>query len=818
MNSTAAHFTYRCPMFALAVLLSPLTLPAQSALSGQVRESSGQPLPFANVLLLTAVDSSLVKGMVANETGNFSLSQVSAGTYLLVASMLGYQQRYSSPFRLGAGESLRLPPLVLADALTQLNEVTVEAQKPLFEQHLDRLVVNVQSSITATGSTALDVLERSPGITVNRQTNALSMNGKNGVNVMINGKPARIPMEAVLQMLSGMQAANVEKIELITTPSAGHDAEGNAGVINIVLRKNQEYGTNGTLTLTMGYGAFEKPAASLSLNHRTSKLNLYGDYSFSWDHFRAQFRNSRQVRYQNQLIRTDALSLREPYFINHTPRLGFDYSVSDRTTFSGLLSGFSNTSRISGEKIRTDFRKDGQLTEAFNLLHDEINQWRHLMGNLNVRHSFGRGQELSLDLDYVRYHNHNPHDYVINHHRIPENTIRQELLRIRKRTPIRLWVGKGDYSKSFGSKTRLEAGLKATLSRLDNTVEVSNRSEEEWVIHPDYSGDMNMREDIAAAYVNMNYQLSNRTKLQTGLRYEYTRTDLSTPEKPDLIRRRYGNLFPSLFISHELSRKSNVQLSYGRRITRPTYNNMAPFVFFSDPNTFFSGNIYLLPAITDALQATYRFNESYLLSLNYSYDTRTIIPWQVYVDPQTNYQYARAENLKHSQTYSLNFSFPLRVGNWWQMQYNLSGVWQQNHTAYDGRDVRVAASYGQVNVTQTFTLPADFTLELTGFYQSRYLMGIAIMKSSGTFDAGLQKKLKNDRGTFRLTIDDIFWTQRFYMVNNQPTLNLNHVFLGRFYEPRTVRLSYSRNLGSKNLKAINRRSTGSDEERNRVGN
>jgi hypothetical protein len=325
-----------------------------------------------------------------------------------------------------------------------------------------------------------------------------------------------------------------------------------------------------------------------------------------------------------------------------------------------------------------------------------------------------------------------------------------------------------------------------------------------------------MLEDIGAAYVNFSHQINAKTKLQTGLRWEYTHTDMDTREGKPILERKYHNLFPSLFISRDLSKKNSVQFSYGRRITRPTYNDLAPFVFFIDPSTFLSGNLALRPAITDALQATYRFKGSYLLTMGYSHDKHTIIQWQIHVDPKTNKQYARSENLKNSDTYSLNFTFPLKLTSWWQMQNNMMGIWQINRSVYEGVPVQMSAGYARANITQSFTLPAGFSAEISGFYQSRSPFGIAYMKAFGTLNIGLQKKLLNDKGNFRLTVDDLFWTNRLTIISDYPELNLKSDIVGLFSEPRVVRLTYSRNFGNKNVKATQHRSTGSEEERKRV--
>ncbi|HXO74891.1 MAG TPA: TonB-dependent receptor, partial [Puia sp.] len=257
---------------------------AQGIIHGVVLDRSNKPLVGANVLLLHPADSSLAKGMVTNDLGVYSFGNVKPGPYILSFSAAGYEKVYSPALTISDKEKKELGTQVLAQASQQMADVTVTAKKPLFEQKIDRMIVNVEGNITATGSTILDVLERSPGVIIDRQNNSISLSGKNGVVVMINGKINRMPISAVIQMLSGMSAGNIEKIELITTPPANLDAEGNAGYINIVLKVNDSYGTNGSISATFGYGNRDMPQASLNFNHRQGRLNIYGDYSFSRVH------------------------------------------------------------------------------------------------------------------------------------------------------------------------------------------------------------------------------------------------------------------------------------------------------------------------------------------------------------------------------------------------------------------------------------------------------------------------------------------------------------------------------------------------------
>lgn len=791
----------------------------QGQIVGKVQESRGTPFPFANVILLRAPDSVMVKGVISGENGAYIFENIKPGQYVVAASMVGFQKTYSPVFVLSPETGThQVKTLVLLEGNKQLQSVEVVAQKPLFEQHLDRLVVNVQSSIVSAGATALDVLERSPGITVNRQSSTLNISGKNGVVVMINGKPSRVPMATVIQMLSGMNAGNLDKVEIITTPSAQYDADGNAGIINLVLKKNENYGTNGTYSLTMGYGWYEKPAGTFNLNHRTEKLNLYTDYSFARDHSYNRIETLRQTTYQGQVIQTSSLNQRQPVRTTHTARLGFDYNLNAKTTLSGILSGFSNRfdTGPGDERGESETRRDNILVGAVRTQHQEVNHWRHLMGNLNLNHKLTPTQEISLDTDYLYYHDRDPHLYQNTFELFNPRETRQDQLSMKKITPIRLWVSKADYRNTLGENTKLEAGFKATLSGLENQVTVQDFKEGVWQPNTEFSQHIQMQENIGAAYVNFNHQLPHKVKLQTGFRYEYTHTDLTTITNEPIVERRYGNLFPSVFLSRDLTKKSSMQVSYSRRITRPTYDNLAPFVYFIDPNTFLSGNTSLRPTLTDAFQATYRFRESYLFTLGYSYDKTPISAWQIHLDPATNKQYARAENLKNSQNYSLNLSLPLTLTNWWQIQGNIMGAWLNNVGLYDGRELSVQGGFGTVNLSQTFKLPKNFSAELSGFYQTRSLSGIAYAKPFGALNAGLQKKLNKEKGVLRVSIDDIFWTMRFSMLTDQPSLNLYSNFNLRFSDPRVVRLTYSRNFVNQKMQAGTRRETGSAEERRRA--
>lgn len=251
----------------------------QNSINGRIQDNLGTPIAFANVLLLKANDSTLVKGTITEDSGQFSFESIAQGQYIVSVSMVGFKPSFSEPLLISENSRIALPPILLSEGV-ELDEVVVTTKKNLYVQKIDRMVINVESSILSAGSSALEILERSPGVVVDRQNNTISLVGKSGVFVMIDGKQSYMPISSLVQMLEGMSANNIETIELITTPPANYDAEGNAGFINIVLKEQTDVGFNGSYSLSAGIGNGNTTSDNISFNYRKKRLNLFGNYSF----------------------------------------------------------------------------------------------------------------------------------------------------------------------------------------------------------------------------------------------------------------------------------------------------------------------------------------------------------------------------------------------------------------------------------------------------------------------------------------------------------------------------------------------------------
>jgi len=591
--------------------------------------------------------------------------------------MVGYLDHDSEIFGLEEpGRDRDFGEIVLHEDAVMMDEVQVVAKKALFEQKIDRMIVNVASSITMSGTNALEVLERSPGVLVNRQSNTISVIGKNGVVVMINGRINYMPAEAVTQLLEGMSADNIERIEILTTPPADLDAEGNAGYINIVLKKNIGDGFNGGFAIGAGYGKGATGNANLNFNYRKGKSNLYGDYGYLHESQEQTFEFYRRIMLNGDQIETETVSDRLPNRNNHLARLGLDYHVSDKLLVGGLVSGY-NTKWLMDATNVADLSSNGVLDTVITVDNHELNQWKNLGGNINLQYTFSAGSSLTVDADYLWYLDNNPTDYS-NHYEDGEgNFFFENYTRSTKMTPINIRVGKVDYKTPIGNRVKFETGVKGTISNFTNDVGVEySDNDKDWVSDPELTAKYNLDETIAAGYITLEVPLDKKTDIKAGLRYEYTDSNLGSEEEQDIVDREFGKLFPSLFISRRLNENNTIKFVYGKRITRPTFNDMAPFVIFLDPYTFFSGNPAVQPAISNNFELGYTF-KSALISLNYGIEDSTIANFQSTIIEGTNKQLLFTENLRQVKTLSLTLSFPLTPVSWWNMYYNISGVLQE---------------------------------------------------------------------------------------------------------------------------------------------
>lgn len=810
------NFTPRYQWILLCLCLSISWMAtSQNQISGLITDQANVPIPYVNVLLLSPLDSSLIQGNISELDGSYSFADLVPGDYLLSTGMIGYQTQYSEKLTLKnePGE-LTLPVIQLSENTAMLSEVEVVEKKALFEQQIDRLVVNVENSINLTGTTALDVLKRSPGVSVNPQSNTISMSGKDGVVVMLNGKISRMPADAVVQMLDGMNSDNIEKIELIHTPPSNFDAQGNAGFINIVMKKSQEDGFNGGFSLNAGYGKKEKTGASFNLNWKKNKVNWFADYSWRYNNNPQLFANYRGFKKDNTSFFTGGESTRNPTRVHvQNARMGVDIRLSDKTVLGALTTWSSRYWTMDAVNNIQNLQNE-VLTSGVVVVNDEINHDNSYLANLNLEHQFSEKTKLNVDLDYASFVNDNPSNYSNEFYDENEQLLNKTQLRVSKKNPLDIWVGKVDFTHKLNNEMVWEFGLKGTRTSFENDIVVEDLIESVWTRSEFFSSKANMSETVGAAYSSMFWKLTPKIDVKIGLRFEYADILLGTVAEPKIVDRKNGRFFPSIFIANQINEDNQLQLSYSRRINRPGFNLLAPWFIFFDPTTVQTGNPTLLASISDAFRLNYNW-KTVQFGLQYTYNDDMIGRFQPDVDVETNTQVNGAKNFLNAHLAAINVSFPLKFTDWWSMRTGWTGQWAKVNDVVDEQAVSFSNASWNLNTSMTFQLPKKFSVEVNQVYFSPVLFGLVKWEEFHTLDIGVQKELPGEHGKIKVAVSDIFVGGNYRGRLDDPQVNFTYEGYYGFAE-RVFRVTYSRNFGNKKLKKARNRSTGSAEEQRRV--
>jgi iron complex outermembrane receptor protein len=735
-------------------LFSNLLFPLFYLFHGQLTADGGQPVPFAHVLLLQ--DTVVVKTGLTDENGFYLFDNIPPGTYTLRFSSVGYQT-----VDIPADTAFHVQLMTARS----LGEVVVRGSTPF-------TVVNPANSLISKGSTALAVLERSPGVLIDQHTNGITLNGKTGVTVMLNGKVQRMSMDQLFTMLNSMPADNIEKIELMDTPSSKYDAEGSAGIINIVLKKNRQ----ASYALTAGYGKGEKAAGNINLSHN----NLYGAYSFSHDRTYGSFIG----KGTEILVRPIAFD-----FNSFTKRIDNSQNVTigyDGKSFGGSVNYSASRSSATTDNHGKYVSDSLLLVDAYI---DGVNRWRNFSAS-----AYAEFNNFHLDVDYLYYNNYNPTSVTNEFPARSEQDTGYQFSALQRglaQTSIQVGVVKLDYTKQLSSSLKLEAGIKGAYTHNESLSGIQSFVDDHWVDRSGTTNDILMQEGIAAAYTSFDYQISASTSLVLGARYEYSH----------IYDRDYRQLFPSLFFSHK-----GWQFSYTKRISRPAYNDLASYVTYNDPLSVFTGNPLLKPTITNNLKVGYSY-----FSLLFSSDNNPIVGYQLATGPSKNLAYITPQNLswKHSLTFQANL--PFKAAEWWNMSYNVVSSLNQFKADYTVSPVVKTYFFYSLNFSESFKLPKQFAIELSGVYNSPSYYGTLQVDPSGVINLGVRK---ND---FTLSVYDLLRTNR---ISNYLGTIAKEAFDTKYHvvvRPESsyfpiIKLTYSRSFGG----AKKERKDGAKDERERV--
>ncbi|TAJ67902.1 MAG: TonB-dependent receptor, partial [Chitinophagaceae bacterium] len=505
---------------------------AQTTVSGKVNgtvTSSQKTVESASVGLLRAKDSAVVKLGVSDKSGRFEVEKVGEGKYLVVIQAVGHAKYYSESFTITAAQSeYTLKTVALTAAAKKLDDVTVVSKRPFVEQKVDRTVINVDATPSNTGATVMDVLEKSPGISVDKDGN-ISLKGKQGVMIMMDGKPTYLSGQDLANMLKNLPSANLDQIEIMTNPPAKFDASGNSGVINIKTKKTKTVGYNGSVTASYAQGIFPKANLSTNLNYRQNKFNYFANASYFYNEGFGDLTIMRKFRDQqtNSLLSIfDQTAKNARDNKGYSYKAGADYFMNKKTTLGVVVTGYDSRNTEFTDNTTLIKDKNGMLTTRTQAINDVKSNYGNIGVNFNLRHVFDSvGNELTADLDYVNYTSGSQqllaNKFFDNAGNKKNN---DETLRGNIPSDINIYSAKIDFTHPMKQGSRFEAGWKSSYVETDNDAQYANLdfATNQYVTDQVRSNHFLYKENINAAYANLSKQLNKKWSAQLGLRLENT--------------------------------------------------------------------------------------------------------------------------------------------------------------------------------------------------------------------------------------------------------------------------------------------------------
>ncbi|MDR6804920.1 hypothetical protein J2Y45_002772 [Dyadobacter sp. BE34] len=731
---------------------------AFAQIKGKVVGTGDAPLEGAAVSVLNASDSSLVKTVITARDGTFLITGIKNGRYFTTVMMMGFQSFSGNRLDISGEQTIDLGTIPLRPADIKLDEVKVTGQKNFVEYQIDRTILNIDALISNAGANVLEVLEKAPGVMVD-QSGTISLKGQPGVLVLIDNRPTYLSQAALAAYLRSLPANSVEKIELITNPPARYDAAGSAGIIHIRMRKNKVRGLNGSITLSPARSKYWRHNENLNLNYRSNRFNFFTNTSSnSTDQWR-RLDIGRRYYGENDALRSsfDQTTLFYPKSRTTNLKTGIDFYANEKTSWGLVYTGAYTQSREQRPVSSVVRNAAGVIDSLIRADNSDRNRFRQHGINLNFSHQYdSTGKLLTFDLDYINYRIRARQTFVNDFLDGSGAFKRQEKITTDLPSSIAIYSAKTDYEHPL-KKARLGAGFKTSLVRTDNAANYFLHQGETISVDYDKTNRFRYSENINAAYLNFNRDFK-RLSLQTGLRAENTNGyghQLGNAVKPDSsFTLHYTSIFPTVFVSYKLdTNQTHLNFSYGRRIGRPYYQDLNPFVFLLDKFSYFAGNPYLKPEFGNRFQLSFNYKSRFNLSLLYNY-TRNM---QGEVIEQTgNVFISRTGNISRLIWGGITLTARLKAGNWWTCNFYAELI-SNNFRGMPGDPDRTTGStYGYISPNNQFLFKKGWSAELSGFYITRSQSAQFDKDDLFLVNAAVQKKVMKDKGIVKLSLRDIF--------------------------------------------------------------
>lgn len=800
--------------FIMAVLAT--TTQAQSnsySINGKVQQKDIF-LEGISVVLQKAKDSAIVKMQLTDKNGAFNFSNIIAGNYFITITNLGYEKYSSSAFELNS--NYELPTIVLKNETKSLGNVTVSSKKQFLEMKADKMVVNVDASPSNAGNTALEVLEKSPNVTVDRDGN-ISLKGKQGVTVLLDGRPTYLSGADLANLLRSMNASQLDQIEIMTNPPAKYDASGNSGVLNIKTKKTKTKGFNGSVNTSYGQGVYPKANGGVNFNYRNNQLNIFGSINKSYREEYQQFEVNRNILNPTTKDIT-AIFSQKAFMPNNrdafNTKLGIDYDFNKKTSAAITVNTLDLKMEFNNNITNTISNSNGVL-QTTNIGSTNMKpRITNYNTNFNLKHKFDTlGTELNFDADYITYKDKHKQQFINSFYNSTGNLIaKPDTLMGYLPNGYNIYAAKLDFTKPLKNHSKFEAGAKYSFVESDNNIQFDSIINGNKVVDVNRTNHFIYKEEIFAAYANYNTQLSKKWSLQTGIRYEQTIGKGNSITNNTAFTNKYQQLFPTVYLSYAASEKHKWNLNYGKRINRPQYRDMNPFVFIIDRYTFQKGNPELLPQFSHNVELSHVYKNTITTTLNYS-STNGVISDVVEVNDATSEVSIIKRNIAKREQVGLAVNLFLPLNKTFTLISNVNVF----HNRFTGKINNTEANLSMVGANfysaLQMKLGKGWDAEVNGFFNTRNLDGITVNGTMGAVSFAASKSILNNKGKLSLNVRDPFFLQYYRGVTKFDNVD---GMLRNQWDNRQVILSFNYRFG-KIFKTKNRGTGSASEEQKRIG-
>jgi len=800
-------------LFAVLLLSCSFTvLTAQNYSVKGTITSAGRPAEAATVRLLNA-DSGAVKQTISHKNGEFLMEYSVSGNYIVSIQSVGNQTYYTVVSLNKEHPQADLKTISLKEE-AKLNDVVVIATKQAIETKIDKTVVNVDASPTNAGLTAYELLEKTPGVTVDKDGN-ISLKGKPGVMIMIDGKPTYLSAQDLVNMLKNMPSSTLEQIELMTNPSAKYDAAGNSGIINFKTKKSKIKGFNTSVTIGGGMGKYPKANESINMNYRTGKVNVFANYSYNYN---KRFRTLELTRnFMDSAGKLDTRFVQESDMISeyqsHYFKTGMDFYASKNSTLGFSVNGNFNPGGFNNNNVTNIYDAANNLQSQTLTNGTSDDNWTNYGANLNMTTKLDtNGRELSANLDYIRYKSLSNQMFLSSFYdehggkTTPDEAFRGNLPGL-----INIYSGKVDYTHPINKTTKIEAGVKASYVETDNAANYDNLTDGNWTTDTGRTNHFVYKENINAAYVNASKQFNKKWSAQLGLRLENTIANGNQLTTGETFKRNYTQLFPTAYVNYTLNDKNQLNINYGRRIQRPDYGDLNPFYYFLDKYTYQVGNPYLKPQFSHNIELNHVYKNMITTTASYAAINDVINEQLIQVD-SIHTTFVTNTNLAQQRTITLSVNAAIPITKWWRTNLYAQGSYNKFEGFVNTGIINVEGPAFNANMQNQFTLPKGWSMELSGYFNSKAVYGTIVGLSQGSVNFAVAKKVLKDKGSLKLNVRDFLGLQQWNGYSKYQNVD---VTIHNEWESRVVNLTFTYRF-SKGQKAEQRNIGGAGDEQNRV--